>query len=102
MGRPQRALLDAHLRRLRPHCGLRASSGHCLPLLVSAVPVLAFAGSPLVAIAGALLWGAAGGVLDSTIKALVADLVPASRLATAYGLFAAVQGAAAVAGESWP
>ena len=69
-----------------------------LPLLVSAVPVLAFAGSPLVAIAGALLWGAAGGVLDSTIKALVADLVPASRLATAYGLFAAVQGAAAIAG----
>ena len=48
--------------------------------------------------AGALLWGAAGGVLDSPIKALVADLVPASRLATAYGLFAAAQGAAAIAG----
>jgi hypothetical protein len=69
-----------------------------LPLVVSAVPVLAFAGSPLVATAGALLWGAAGGVLDSTIKALVADLVPASRLATAYGVFAAVQGAAAIGG----
>jgi MFS family permease len=69
-----------------------------LPLLVSAVPVLAFATSPLVAIAGALLWGAAGGVLDSTVKALVADLVPASRRATAYGVFAAVQGAAAIAG----
>jgi MFS family permease len=69
-----------------------------LPLLVSAVPVLAFATSPLVAIVGALLWGAAGGVLDSTVKALVADLVPASRRATAYGVFAAVQGAAAIAG----
>jgi MFS family permease len=69
-----------------------------LPLLVSAVPVLAFASTPLVAIAGALVWGAAGGVLDSTVKALVADLVPASRRATAYGVFAAVQGAAAVAG----
>jgi MFS family permease len=69
-----------------------------LPFLVSAVPVLAFATSPLVAIVGALLWGAAGGVLDSTVKALVADLVPASRRATAYGVFAAVQGAAAVAG----
>jgi MFS family permease len=69
-----------------------------LPLIVSAVPVLAFASSPLVAIAGALLWGAAGGVLDSTIKALVADLVPAPRRATAYGVFAAVQGAAAIAG----
>ena len=69
-----------------------------LPLLVSAVPVLAFASSPLVAIAGALIWGAAGGILDSTVKALVADLVPASRRATAYGVFAAVQGAAAIAG----
>ena len=69
-----------------------------LPLLVSAVPVLAFAGSPLIVIAGVLLWGVAGGVLDSTIKALVADLVPSARLATAYGVFAAVQGAAAIGG----
>jgi MFS family permease len=69
-----------------------------LPLLVSAVPVLAFGSTPSVAIAGALLWGAAGGVLDSTVKALVADLVPATRRATAYGVFAAVQGAAAIAG----
>jgi MFS family permease len=69
-----------------------------LPLLVSVVPVLAFSGSPLIVIAGVLLWGVAGGILDSTIKALVADLVPAPRLATAYGVFAAVQGAAAIAG----
>jgi MFS family permease len=69
-----------------------------LPFIVSTVPVFAFASSALVAIAGALLWGAAGGVLDSTIKALVADLVPAPRRATAYGVFAAVQGAAAVVG----
>jgi MFS family permease len=69
-----------------------------LPFLVSAVPVLAFTGSPLIVIAGVLLWGVAGGVLDSTIKALVADLVPAPRLATAYGVFAAVQGAAAIVG----
>jgi MFS family permease len=59
---------------------------------------LAFSGSPLIVIAGVLVWGVAGGVLDSTIKALVADLVPAPRLATAYGVFAAVQGAAAIAG----
>jgi hypothetical protein len=37
-------------------------------------------------------------VLDSTVKALVADLVPPSRRATAYGVFAAVQGAAAIGG----
>jgi predicted MFS family arabinose efflux permease len=76
----------------------RAARCWAYPFLVSAVPVLAFATSPLVAIVGALLWGAAGGVLDSTVKALVADLVPASRRATAYGVFAAVQGAAAIAG----
>ena len=69
-----------------------------LPFVISAVPVLAFAGSPLMAITGAVLWGVAGGVLDSTVKALVADLVPASRRATAYGVFAAVQGAAAIGG----
>ena len=69
-----------------------------LPFVISAVPVLAFAGSPLMAITGAVLWGVAGGVLDSTVKALVADLVPPSRRATAYGVFAAVQGAAAIGG----
>jgi len=69
-----------------------------LPLLVAAVPALAFSRGLLVAGAGVLLWGAAVGVQDSTVKALVADLVPAARRATAYGWFAAVQGAAAVAG----
>ncbi|MFA6576128.1 MAG: MFS transporter, partial [Nocardioides sp.] len=37
-------------------------------------------------------------VQDSTVKALVADLVPQRRLATAYGVFAAFQGIAALAG----
>lgn len=69
-----------------------------LPLLVAAVPALAFANSASVAVAGVLLWGSAVGVQDSTVKALVADLVPAGRRATAYGWFAVVQGAAAVAG----
>lgn len=69
-----------------------------LPLLVAGVPPLAFSASPVTAVGGVLLWGAAVGLQDSTVKALVADLVPAPRRATAYGLFAAVQGAAAVAG----
>jgi hypothetical protein len=69
-----------------------------LPFLVAAVPPLAFSNAPLTAVVGVLLWGAAVGVQDSTVKALVADLVPAGRRATAYGFFAAVQGAAAVAG----
>ena len=45
-----------------------------------------------------LLWGAATGVQDSTVKALVADLVPPMNRATAYGVFAAIQGATAIAG----
>jgi MFS family permease len=69
-----------------------------LPVMVAAVPALAFSNSAVVALAGVLVWGAAGGVQDSTVKALVAQLVPTGRRATGYGLFAAVQGAAAVAG----
>ena len=69
-----------------------------LPFLVAAVPLLAFSDRAAVAVAGVLVWGAAGGVQDSTVKALVADLVPRPRRATAYGAFAAVQGGAAVLG----
>jgi MFS family permease len=49
-------------------------------------------------VAGILVWGLATGILDSTVKALVAETVPRSRLGTAYGAFAAVQGVAALAG----
>jgi MFS family permease len=69
-----------------------------LPLLVAAVPALAFAGAPAVAITGVLIWGTAVGIQDSTVKALVADLAPTTRRATAYGIFAAVQGGAAIIG----
>jgi MFS family permease len=70
----------------------------CLPLLVTAVPALVFTGRLWVVVLGVLAWGAAAGVQDSTVKALVADLVAAPRRATAYGVFAAIQGAAAVVG----
>ena len=69
-----------------------------LPFLVSAVPLLAFSNRAAVAVTGVLVWGAAVGVQDSTVKALVADLVPKQRRASAYGAFAAVQGGAAVVG----
>jgi MFS family permease len=69
-----------------------------LPFLVATVPVLAFSTSPQVAILGVLIWGTAMGIQDSTVKALVADLVPSTKRATAYGVFAAVQGAAAIVG----
>jgi MFS family permease len=69
-----------------------------LPALVAPVPALTLGGTLSVVFAGLALWGAATGIQDSTVKALVADLVPGTSLATAYGVFAAVQGGAALAG----
>ncbi|HEY2880050.1 MFS transporter [Nocardioides sp.] len=69
-----------------------------LPVVVAFVPALVFTDRVGLAVTGVLLWGAATGVQDSTVKALVADLVPAARLATAYGAFAAFQAVAALSG----
>lgn len=49
-------------------------------------------------IGGALLWGAALGIQESTLRAVVADLVAPARRASAYGLYAAVLGVATAAG----
>lgn len=69
-----------------------------LPLFVALVPPLTLSGSLALVLAGMVSWGFATGLQDSTIKALVADLVPAARRATAYGVFAAIQGGAALLG----
>src|SRR6476619_1106489 len=69
-----------------------------LPVLIVGVPVLALAPSAGLVVAGVLVWGAATGIQDSTVKALVADLVPQPRQGTAYGVFAAFEGAGALAG----
>lgn len=71
---------------------------YTLPAVIVTVPALALADTLPLVLAGVLVWGAATGVQDSTVKALVADLVPQRRLATAYGVFAAFQGVAALAG----
>lgn len=71
---------------------------YTLPALIVTVPVLALSDTWSLVLAGVLIWGAVTGVQDSTVKALVADLVPQRRLATAYGVFAAFQGVAALAG----
>ncbi len=69
-----------------------------VPGLVAVVPWLVLAGDVWVVLAGIVVWGVATGIQDSTVKAYVADLVPARRRATAYGVFAAVQGLGALAG----
>ena len=69
-----------------------------VPVLVALVPALAL-GSALVAVLGGVVaWGVAQGVQDSTVKAVVADLVDAPRRATAYGVFAGIQGLFAIIG----
>jgi MFS family permease len=71
---------------------------YVLPPVVAAVPALVFTDRLAVVLLGVAAWGLATGVQDSTVKALVADLVPEARLATAYGVFAAAQGVAALVG----
>lgn len=69
-----------------------------LPAIIVSVPALSLSSTLTLVFGGVLLWGAVSGVQDSTVKALVADLVPQRRLATAYGVFAAFQGVAALVG----
>ncbi|WP_427133886.1 MFS transporter [Pseudarthrobacter sp. S9] len=69
-----------------------------LPVLIASVPVLALAPGAGLVLAGILVWGIATGIQDSTVKALIADLVPELRQGTAYGVFAAFEGAGALAG----
>jgi len=71
---------------------------YLLPALVATTPALCFAPTLVPVLGGVAVWGAATGLQDSTVKALVADLVPRARLGTAYGVFAAYQGAAALLG----
>ena len=73
-----------------------------MPVLVSLVPPLALSSRLTLVVGGVCAWGAAVGVQDSTVKALVADLVPAPRRATAYGVFAAFQGARRSPGAHLP
>ena len=69
-----------------------------VPVLVALVPLCVFASQLWLVLVGIVVWGVAYGIQDSTVKAYVADLVPAPRRATAYGVFAAVQGLGALAG----
>nr|WP_300053268.1 MFS transporter [uncultured Nocardioides sp.] len=69
-----------------------------VPLLVALVPALALGATMVAVLGGVVAWGVAQGVQDSTVKAVVADLVDAPRRATAYGVFAGIQGLFAIVG----
>ncbi|MCW2737232.1 MFS transporter [Nocardioides sp.] len=69
-----------------------------VPVLVALVPALALGSALAAVVVGVVAWGSAQGVQDSTVKAVIADLVEAPRRATAYGVFAGIQGLLAIVG----
>lgn len=71
---------------------------YLVPIAVAVVPFLVFTDQMAVVLLGLVAWAIGTGVQDSTVKALVADLVPKQQLGTAYGVFAAAMGVAALAG----
>ncbi len=78
-----------------------------VPVLAAGVPFLTLASALPATLVGVALWGAATGIQDSTVKALVADLVQLRRRGSAYGVFAVFQGVgtfagAAIAGALYP
>ncbi len=69
-----------------------------VPVLTAVVPFLSFSLSAGVAWAGAAVWGLALGIHESTMRAAVADLVPARRRGTGYGAFTGIYGVAWLVG----
>jgi MFS family permease len=69
-----------------------------VPLFTAVVPFLSFSLDPVLAWVGAAVWGLGLGIHESTMRAAVADLVPARRRGTGYGAFTAVYGIAWLAG----
>ncbi|MEH1057173.1 MFS transporter [Micromonospora sp. CPCC 206171] len=69
-----------------------------VPVLTALIPLAAFTSTPAIAVAGVLAWGAVLGIQESTMRATIADIVPAARRGTAYGIFAAGLGGATLVG----
>jgi MFS family permease len=84
--------------RLYDRVGLR---GLIIALpLTAIVPALSFSEMPALVWIGAIVWGAVMGIHESTLRAAVADLVPAAFRGTGYGVFTAIYGLAWLAGST--
>jgi MFS family permease len=92
------ALTALGFGRIYDRTGLRGLV--VLPALTAAVPFLSFTHSIPLVILGAVVWGAAMGAHESTLRAAVADLVPAHRRGGGYGTFTAIYGLAWLTGAS--
>jgi MFS family permease len=60
--------------------------------VVAAVSVIAFSDSVALVWTGVAVWGLVNGILDSTVKAVVTELVPTGSRAVAFGWLAFVRG----------
>ena len=69
-------------------------------LLSAASTPLVFFGSLYVALVGMALWGAGMGAQQTTLRARIADMVPAAKRGSAYGIFNTVFGILWFAGSS--
>lgn len=63
-----------------------------IPLLTIPMPLLAFSNAHGPAVASVLLWGAIMGIHETTMRAAIADLTPAKRRGSAYGIFNSIYG----------
>ena len=61
--------------------------------IAAAVSAVAFASQPALIWIGVAVWGVVNGILDSTAKAVVAELVPSRARAVAFGWLALLRGA---------
>ncbi|MGH8228088.1 MAG: MFS transporter [Steroidobacteraceae bacterium] len=68
--------------------------------LTAIVPILSFSMNSTWVWIGAVVWGAVVGIHESTLRAAVADMVPGTRLGTAYGIFSAAYGLAWLVGST--
>ncbi|MGZ6695744.1 MAG: MFS transporter [Solirubrobacteraceae bacterium] len=71
-----------------------------VPPLTAVVPFLSFSTAVGLVWAGAVVWGFGLGVHESTMRAAVADLVPATRRGAGFGLFTAIYGLAWLVGST--
>jgi MFS family permease len=84
--------------RLYDRVGLRGLV--VLPFLAALVPLLSLSSTVVLVVGGAAVWGIGMGIHDSTMRAAVADLVPAHRRGAGYGTFTAIYGLSWLAGAA--
>lgn len=84
--------------KMYDHAGLKV----LVPVTVAGAffAPLVFMGGYAFAVFGVLLWGLASGVHESVMAAAVADMIPAEKRASAYGLFTTIFGVAWLAGSA--